>query len=68
MDLNYLYQRRQVSLFMSEHATCKSSRAAHSGLAEAYASRIEAAKQALSPIDIPVMRAVDAAGPGEIIA
>ena len=68
MDLNYLYHRHQVSLFMSENAACAPSRAAHLGIAEGYASRIDAVKQALRPIEIPMMRAVDAAGPGEIIA
>lgn len=40
MDLNYLYARHQVSLFMAEHAACERSRAAHDGLAQAYAARI----------------------------
>jgi hypothetical protein len=39
-DLNYLYQRHQVSLYMSEHAACEQSRSAHRGLTEAYASLI----------------------------
>ena len=68
MDLNYLYHRHQVSLFMAENAACAPSRAAHSGLAAGYASRIEIVKQAFRPLEIPVMRSVDAAGPGEIIA
>lgn len=68
MDLNYLYHRHQVSLFMSENAACEPSRAAHSGLAEGYASQIDAIKQALLPAQIPELRTVEAAGPGEIIA
>ena len=68
MDLNYLYHRHQVSLFMAENAACASSRAAHSGLAAGYASRIEMVKQVFRPLEIPVMRSVDAAAPGEIIA
>ena len=68
MDLNYLYHRHQVSLFMSENAACAPSRAAHLGLAEGYASRIEFVKQAFRPIAFPELVAVEAAGPGEIIA
>ncbi len=44
MDLNYLYQRHQVSLYMSEHAACAQSREAHRGLAEGYAEMIEDAR------------------------
>lgn len=44
MDLNYLYHRQQVSLFMSENAACRQSRTAHLGLLAAYAARIEQAK------------------------
>ena len=39
-DLNYLYQRHQISLYMSDHAGCERSRKAHQGLASAYASLI----------------------------
>jgi hypothetical protein len=49
MDLNYLYHRHQVSLFRSENAACVPSRAAHLGLAEAYASRIATAKLRCRP-------------------
>ena len=44
MDLNYLYQRHQVSLFMAENAACEQSRAAHLGLAKAYAAEIASAR------------------------
>ncbi len=44
MDLNYLYHRQQVSLYMAEHASCEESRAAHRGLLAGYAARIEEAK------------------------
>ena len=42
MDLNYLYHRRGVSLLRAEHAACAGSRAAHRGLAAAYADGIAA--------------------------
>jgi hypothetical protein len=45
MDLNYLYQRHQVSLFMSDNAACEQSRIAHAALAAAYAERIAEAKR-----------------------
>ena len=44
MDLNYLYQRHQVSLFMSEHAACEEARRAHLEMASGYASMIDRAK------------------------
>jgi hypothetical protein len=40
LDLNYLYHRHQVSLFLSENAACEQSRAAHLGLVVAYAAKI----------------------------
>ncbi len=40
MDLNYLYRRHQVSLFMSDHAACDRSRAAHGAFTRAYATAI----------------------------
>jgi hypothetical protein len=46
MDLNHLYQRQQVALFMAERATSASSRAAHLGLAEGYAEMIASARTA----------------------
>jgi hypothetical protein len=44
VDLNYLYRRHQISLFMADHASCEKSRLAHRGLAEGYAGMIAAAK------------------------
>jgi hypothetical protein len=43
MDLNYLYHRHQVALFMSENAACERSRDAHRGLARGYAGLISEA-------------------------
>lgn len=40
MDLNYLYRRHQISLFMADNAACDRSRAVHGELAGAYAARI----------------------------
>jgi hypothetical protein len=40
MDLNYLYHRHQISLFMAFNAACGKARSAHRGLAEGYAARI----------------------------
>jgi hypothetical protein len=45
MDLNYLYQRHQVSLYRSENGSCERSRNAHRGLADAYASLIASARR-----------------------
>ena len=44
MDLNYLYHRQQVSLFMSENAACEQSRLAHRGLLSGYAEKISRAR------------------------
>ena len=44
MDLNYLYHRHQVSLFMADNADCEQSRRVHRELADGYASRIAQAK------------------------
>lgn len=44
MDLNYLYHRHQVSVFMALNAACSRSRSAHSGLADGYARSIAAAR------------------------
>lgn len=41
MDLNYLYHRHQVSLFMAENAASKRARNAHAALADAYLAKIE---------------------------
>jgi len=47
VDLNYLYHRRGISLFMSQNAACERSRAAHLGLVGGYAARIAEAKRRL---------------------
>lgn len=44
MDLNYLYQRQQVSLFNADNAACDRSRRVHQSMANAYAALITAAK------------------------
>jgi hypothetical protein len=46
MDLNYLYQRHQISLFRSEHAACPQSREAHRRMALGYATKIDQARSA----------------------
>jgi hypothetical protein len=45
MDLNYLVQRHQVSLFMAEHGSCARVRQIHGEFAERYAARIAEARQ-----------------------
>lgn len=52
MDLNYLYQRHQVSLFMAENAACEQSRRAHQALADGYAARIAGARGPRSPLSV----------------
>ena len=44
MDLNYLYQRHQISLYMSENAANEPARLVHRELAAGYAARIAGAK------------------------
>ena len=44
MDLNYLYMRHQVSVFMAEHAATVEARRVHRELADGYAERIAGAK------------------------
>jgi hypothetical protein len=44
-DLNYLYKRHQISLYMSEHAACARSRTAHRELTDAYAALIASARR-----------------------
>ena len=44
MDLNYFYQRQQVSDFMSNNAACDCSRMVHRKMADAYALLITNAK------------------------
>lgn len=45
MDLNYLYQRRGVSLARAGEAACERSRLAHLGLYHAYDARIAARRR-----------------------
>jgi hypothetical protein len=48
VDLNYLYQRHQISLFRADKAaTSEEVRRIHRELAEGYASRISATKASL---------------------
>jgi hypothetical protein len=44
VDLNYLLERRQVSLIMAERATSEEARRAHRALADGYTARIAAAE------------------------
>lgn len=44
MDLNYLYHRHQVSLFMADNAASQQARRVHRELAVGYAKRILEAK------------------------
>lgn len=44
MDLNYLYQRHQVSLFMAESASSETVRQIHREFGDRYAARIADAK------------------------
>jgi len=45
MDLNYLYQRHQISLMRADAALSTGARVAHRGLAAGYARLIEAEHQ-----------------------
>lgn len=49
MDLNYLYHRQQVSLFMADNAASGVARRVHGRFADAYSARIAAAKN-VSPL------------------
>lgn len=44
VDLNYLYQRRQVSQFNADNAVCSNSRRSHQDMADAYAALIASAR------------------------
>ena len=44
MDLNYLYHRHQVSIFMADNAASEQARSVHRELADRYAARIADAK------------------------
>jgi hypothetical protein len=45
LDLNYLYHRHQVSLFMAENAASDEARSIHRELAHRYAGQIADAKR-----------------------
>jgi hypothetical protein len=45
VDLNYLYQRHQVALFMAEHGSSDRVREIHGEFADRYAARIAEARQ-----------------------
>lgn len=45
MDLNYLYRRHQIELFLSENARTAQSRATHRALLADFASKIAQAKR-----------------------
>ena len=45
MDLNYLYQRHQVSLFMAENGCSDRVRRIHGRFADLYAARIAEARK-----------------------
>jgi hypothetical protein len=49
MDLNYLLQRRQISLFMAEHGSSDEVRRVHREFADLYAARIAEAAQSRAP-------------------
>jgi hypothetical protein len=50
MDLNYLYQRHQVSLFLAEAGSSDQVRRIHAEFADLYAVRIAEARQSHAPL------------------
>jgi hypothetical protein len=44
VDLNYIYQRLQVSQFNADNAVCNNSRRSHQDMADAYAALIASAR------------------------
>ena len=68
MDLNDLYHRHQISVFMSANGTTASARATHLGLAEDYASRIDTVKQGQRAPEGADPLAVEAVSKTEIVA
>ena len=44
MDINYLYQRQQVSQFKADNAACNGSRKSHQDMADAYRALIAASR------------------------
>lgn len=53
MDLNYLYQRHQISLINAEAAANIEARSAHMGLATLYARRINAMRNTMHASKAP---------------
>ena len=47
MDLNYLYQRQQVSRYNADNAACDNSRNAHQRMADAYGALIQQTRDSL---------------------
>ncbi|HEV2594078.1 MAG TPA: hypothetical protein VGU01_02625 [Sphingomicrobium sp.] len=45
MDVNYLYHRHQVSLFMADNAASEGARLVHRELADRYAAQIAVVKK-----------------------
>ena len=50
MDLNYLYHRHQISLFMAEHGSSDQVRRVHGEFADLYSARITEARQSRTPL------------------
>ena len=50
MDLNYLYQRHQIALFMSENGSSHEVRRVHGEFADLYAARIAEVRQFRAPL------------------
>jgi len=49
VDLNYLYQRHQISLFMAEHGSSDEVRRVHCEFVELYAAQIAQARHPRTP-------------------
>jgi hypothetical protein len=52
MDLNYLFRRQQISLFMAENATSEEARGVHRELAGRYTARIAGARCPTAPLRV----------------
>ena len=52
MDLNYLFHRQQISLFMAENAASDEARSVHRELASRYAARIAGARSPTFPLRV----------------
>jgi hypothetical protein len=51
-DLNYLFRRQQISLFMAENATSEEARGVHRELAGRYTARIAGARCPTAPLRV----------------